>query len=69
MSGIEAADAIGILAIVLGGIALGAIAIVAAAIRREERRFSLNRAAPDVLTRGARMLIGVGSRGERIWSR
>jgi hypothetical protein len=69
MSGIEAAEAIGILAIFLGGIALGVIAIVAAAIRREEHRFSLSGAAPDVLTRGARMLTGVGSRGERIWKR
>jgi len=69
MSGIGAAEAIGILAIFLGGIALGVIAIVAAAIRREEHRFSLGRTAPDFLTQGARMLIGVGSRGERTWER
>ena len=69
MSGMEAADAIGILAIFLGGILLGVIAIIAAAIRREDRRYSLNGAAPDTLTQGARMLIGVGRRGERIWGR
>jgi hypothetical protein len=66
MSGIEATDAIWILAIFLGGIALGVVLIVSAAIRREDRRFSLGGAAPDVLTHGARIVIGVGSRGERI---
>ena len=69
MNGIEAADAIAILAIFLGGIVLGVVLLVSAAIRREERRFSLGRKAPDVLTQGARMLVGVGSRGERIWER
>jgi hypothetical protein len=69
MSGIGATEIIGILAIFLGGIVLGVVLIVSAAIRREERRFSLGGAAPDALTQGARMLIGVGSRGERIWDR
>jgi len=69
MRGIEATDAIGILAIFLGGIVLGVVLIVSAAIKREERRFSLSGAAPDFMTQGARMLIGVGSRGERIWER
>jgi hypothetical protein len=69
MSGIEAADAIVILAIFLGGVVLGVVVLVSAAIRREERRFSLGKAAPDSLTQGARILIGVGSRGERIWER
>jgi hypothetical protein len=69
MSGIEATDAIGILAIFLGGIVLGVVLIVSAAIRREDRRFSLNGAAPDFLTRGARILIRVGIRGQRIWAR
>jgi hypothetical protein len=69
MSGIGATDIIWILAIFLGGIVLGVLVIVSAAIKREERRFTLGKAAPDVLTRGARMLIGVGSRGERTWDR
>ena len=69
MRGIEATDAIAILAIFLGGMVLGVVLIVSAAIRREERRFSLSGAAPDVLTQGARILIRVGSRGERIWER
>ena len=69
MSGIEATDVIGILAIFLGGIVLGVVLIVSAAIKREDRRFSLNGAAPDFLTRGARILIRVGIRGQRIWAR
>ena len=69
MSGIEATDAIGILAIFLGGIVMGVVLLVSAAIRREERRLSLSGAAPDFLTQGARILIGVGSRGQRVWTR
>jgi hypothetical protein len=69
MSGMEATDAIGILAIFLGGIVLGVVLIVSAAIKREEHRLSLSGAAPDSLTQGARMLIRVGRRGERIWVR
>ena len=69
MSGIEATDAIWILAVFLGGIALGVVAIVSAAIRREDRRFSLSGAAPDSLTQGARILVRFGSRGDRIWER
>jgi hypothetical protein len=37
------------LAIFLGGIVLGVVLIVSAAIRREDRRFSLSGAAPDFL--------------------
>jgi hypothetical protein len=69
MSGIEATDAIWILAVFLGGITLGVLAIVAAGIRREDRRFSLGGAAPDALTQGARTLVRFGSRGDRIWER
>jgi len=67
MSGIEATDAIWMLAVFLGGITLGALAIVVAAIRREDRRFSLGQAAPDALTQAARNLVRFGSRGDRIW--
>jgi hypothetical protein len=67
MSGMEATDVIGILAIFLGGIALGVVLIVAAAIRREDRRLSLTGAAPDFMTHGARILISAGSRGGRAW--
>jgi hypothetical protein len=67
MSGIEAMDAIWMLAVFLGGITLGALAIVAAAIRREDRRFSLGKTAPDALTQGTRTLVRFGSKGPRIW--
>jgi hypothetical protein len=69
MRGIEATGVIGILAIFLGGIVLGAVLIVSAAIKREDRRYSLSGAAPDALTQGARMLVRVGRRGERVWTR
>ena len=69
MSGFEATEAIGILAIFLGGIVLGVVLIVSAAIRREDRRFSRSGAAPDSLTQGARILVRFGSRGDRIWER
>ena len=69
MRGIEATDAIAILAIFLGGMVLGVVLIVSAAIKREDRQLSLSGAAPDVLTQGARILIRVGSRGERVWER
>jgi hypothetical protein len=67
MGSIAAEDAIWILAVFLGGIALGVIAFVAAAIRREDRRLTLGGAAPDSLTRGARIVVRVGSRGPRVW--
>jgi hypothetical protein len=68
MSGIEATEAIAILAVFLGGTVLGVIAIVSIAIRREERRLSLSGAAPDPAARGARLLMRVGRRGDRIWT-
>ena len=67
MSGIEAGTAITILATFLVGIVLGAIVIVSIAIRKEDRRYSLSGAAPDLATLGARLVIGVGQRGHRVW--
>jgi hypothetical protein len=67
MSGIQAAHALEILAIFLGGIALGVLVIVSIAIKREERRRSLRGAAPDLVTHGARILVRFASRGERVW--
>jgi hypothetical protein len=69
MSGTEAAEAIMILAVFLGGIVAGLMVIVALAIRREDRRYSLSGAAPDFATRGTRLLIRVGCRGPRVWDR
>jgi hypothetical protein len=69
MSGIEATEAIALLAIFLGGVVFGVIVIVSLAIKREDRRLSLSRKETDPITRGARILTGVGSRGDRIWER
>ena len=44
------------------GVIVGVIAMVAMAIRREDRRGSLTQPPPDVLARGARRLNGVGLR-------
>ena len=50
-------------ALFLSGVVTGAIVVVALAIRREDRRYSLVREAPDRMSRSARRLTGVGSRG------
>lgn len=60
MAGVIAAVSI---AFFLGGVVIGVIAVVALAVRREERRFSLVREAPDRLSRSTRRLNGVGRRG------
>ena len=62
MSGSELAELIVILAIFLGGVVLGVIVIVSMAIKREDRQCTLSGKAPDVVSRGARVLTGVASR-------
>jgi hypothetical protein len=47
-----------ILAVFLAGLALGVVAMVAVAVRREDRCFSLSGAAPDAGARRARRLVG-----------
>jgi hypothetical protein len=47
------------------GVASGVIAIVAVAVRREEKRYSLSGAAPDPVAGGVRWLTGFGSAGRR----
>lgn len=44
------------------GLVIGIIAVVAMAVRREDRQFSLTRQAPGVAARGVRRLTGVGLR-------
>ena len=44
------------------GLVIGIIAIVALAVRREDRQYSLTRQAPGVAARGVRRLTGVGLR-------
>ncbi len=44
----------------LSGVVTGLIVMVALAVRREDRRFTLPGEAPDRMCRSARRLIGVG---------
>jgi hypothetical protein len=63
MNGSAASVAYLILATFLGGVTLGIVAMVAIAIRREERLYSLSGAAPGAAARGARFLTRFGSAG------
>ena len=53
-----------IIALLLGGAVSGVIAVLALAVRREDRRYSLTFDAPDRLSRTARRLNGVGLRDQ-----
>jgi hypothetical protein len=53
----------GAVALFLGGIAVGVIAVVALAVRQEDRAFSIAGDAPDRMSRSARRLNGLGRRG------
>jgi len=51
------------IAVSLGvGLTMGVIAMVAMAVRREDRHYSLTRQAPSITARGVRRLTGVGLR-------
>lgn len=52
-----------ILAVFLGGVTLGVIAMVAIAVKREDRLYSLSGAAPGAAARGARVLTRFGGAG------
>ena len=60
MSSSAASVAYLILATFLGGVTLGVVAMVAIAIRREDRHYSLSGAAPGAAARGARWLTRFG---------
>jgi hypothetical protein len=51
------------IALFLGGIMVGVIAVVAISVRREDRAFSIAGDAPDRISRSARRLNGLGRRG------
>jgi len=51
-----------LIALFLGGVVIGVIAVVAVAVRREDRCYSLTAAAPSGLAKSMRRLNGVGSR-------
>ena len=63
MSGSAASVGYFILAAFFGGVTLGVMAILAIAIRREDRRYSLSGAAPGAAARGARWLTRFGGSG------
>jgi hypothetical protein len=63
MSGNAAAVAYLILTAFFGGVALGVVAMVAVAVRKEDRLFSLSGAAPGAAARGARWLTRFGGSG------
>jgi hypothetical protein len=63
MGGSAASVAYLILATFLGGVTLGIIAMVAIAVRREDRLYSLSDAAPGAAARGARFLTRFGGAG------
>ena len=50
------------IAVFLSGIVMGVIAVIAIAVRREDRRYTLAVEAPDRLSRNARRLTGVRRR-------
>lgn len=52
-----------ILSVFLGGVTLGVVAMVAIAVKREDRLYSLSGAAPGVAARGARWLTRFGGAG------
>ena len=60
MSGSAASVAYLILAVFFGGVTLGVVAMVAVAVRKEDRQFSLSGAAPGAAARGARWLTRFG---------
>lgn len=63
MIGSAASVAYLILVVFIGGVTLGMLAMVAVAIRREDRRFSLSGAAPGAAARGTRWLTRFGGAG------
>jgi hypothetical protein len=63
MGGVEVMVAISFLIAFIGGIAIGVVAIVSVASKREDRLYSLMGEPPDAVCRGVRRLLGVYTRG------
>jgi hypothetical protein len=59
MGGVVVAVAV---AVFLGGVVMGVIAVIAIAVRREDRRYTLAVEAPDRMSRNTRRLTGVRRR-------
>ncbi len=69
MSGSAASVAYLTLAVFFGGLVLGVVAMVAVAVRKEDRQFSLSAAAPGAMARGTRRLTGFGGAGSHFQPR
>ena len=52
-----------ILAVFFSGVTLGVVVMVAVAVRKEDRQYSLSGAAPGAVARGARWFTGFGGAG------
>lgn len=63
MSGSAAFVGYFILAAFLGGVVLGVVTMMAVAVRREDRLYSLSGAAPGAAARGTRWLTRFGGTG------
>jgi hypothetical protein len=48
-------------AVFFGGVVMGVIAVLATAVRREDRRYTLAIEEPDRMSRNSRRLTGVGA--------
>ena len=69
MNGNAASVAYLVLAVFLGGVTLGVVAMVAVAVRKEDRLYSLSGAAPGAAARGARWLTRFGGSGSHFLPR
>jgi hypothetical protein len=72
LSGSAASVAYLVMAVFFGGCAFGVVAMVAmvaVAVRKEDRQFSLSAAAPGAMARGARRLTGFGGAGSHFQPR
>jgi hypothetical protein len=49
-------------AVFIAGLVMGVIAVIAIAVRREDRRYTLAGDAPDLMSKTTRRLTGVGRR-------
>jgi len=63
MSGSAVSAGYFILAAFFGGVTLGVVAMVAIAVKREDRLYSLSGAAPGAAARGTRFLTRFGGAG------
>ena len=69
MAGSAVAAGYVFLAVFMSGVVFGAVVMVALAVRKEDRRYSLSGAAPSAAVGGVRRLTGFGSSGPRIQPR